>query len=247
MTKTEPVGASGTLAPHDELDTVGDTFAIVPLWLIEQASSDALRLFALLAAKYASRGRGTCFPSQTTLAADLGATDRAVRNWLTELRELGAVRWTPGRPGVANRYTLWTRTTPPPRVTGDASSMVPARNVGSGTPERGFRAARNPRSGEPEESRTRSKAARGEWSPAPADAKAPAPTTLGRGLDAPPLWELDEDGTARRTADGTALGVPATSSAPVPPRVPLVGPTAEGRRRMDEARAALEAARKPRP
>lgn len=57
-------------------------FAIVPLWVAERLAGDpaALRLFILLAGKYADLDTGECFPKQETLAAALGVSDRTVRD-----------------------------------------------------------------------------------------------------------------------------------------------------------------------
>jgi DNA-binding transcriptional MocR family regulator len=85
-----------------------DPFAIVPLWLVDLASPAALRLYAWIGAKYASGAAGTAWPSQTTLAADLGASERSVRRWLDELAELGAIR-IQYRPGTSSVTTLIAR------------------------------------------------------------------------------------------------------------------------------------------
>lgn len=67
-------------------------FAIVPLWLLlTDVSNTAIRLFALLAAKYADRD-GACFPSRLRLAADLRArSKRTVDTAIDELERVGAV------------------------------------------------------------------------------------------------------------------------------------------------------------
>ncbi len=53
-----------------------------------QISGNAHKLASLLCWKYGSRG-GPIFPSQATLAADLGVTDRTIRNLLKELIPIG--------------------------------------------------------------------------------------------------------------------------------------------------------------
>lgn len=64
-------------------------FAQVLLEIIEdpRISAGAFRLYTLLIGL--SRGFGACWPSQATLAAKLGITQRTVRNWLKELEIAG--------------------------------------------------------------------------------------------------------------------------------------------------------------
>lgn len=67
-------------------------FGIVPLWLLESHVSDkAIRLFALLAARYADR-EGVAFPSLQTLARGLHIVNRrSVTAAAKELVSVGAV------------------------------------------------------------------------------------------------------------------------------------------------------------
>ncbi len=87
-------------------------FAIVPLWLLETGISDrALRLFAMLAARWADRD-GVAWPSLETLAAAIGAPHRkAVTRAARELEACGALRierrlQTDSLGGFVNRYHL---------------------------------------------------------------------------------------------------------------------------------------------
>ncbi len=69
-------------------------FAIVPLWLIMNSSVGALaiRLFALLAAKYADRDDATCWPSRRALAIDLEiAALSTIDLALGQLKQAGAL------------------------------------------------------------------------------------------------------------------------------------------------------------
>ena len=68
-------------------------YAMVPLWLIESGvSASALRVWALMAAKYAHRANHTCWPSQQRLADDLHIHRNTVHTAIEELRDSGALR-----------------------------------------------------------------------------------------------------------------------------------------------------------
>ena len=87
-------------------------FAIVPLWILESnISSSAIRLFAVMAAKYADRESGTLYPSRKQLAADIGAkSPRTIDKLLDELVGLGSLyiehRQDASRSPTSNLYTL---------------------------------------------------------------------------------------------------------------------------------------------
>lgn len=49
---------------------------------------------------------GNCYPSQKTLADDLGKSERYVRNELKKLKELGLLSWERGGFGRANAYSF---------------------------------------------------------------------------------------------------------------------------------------------
>ena len=66
--------------------------AIVPEWLLDVASGNAVKLFAIIDAKYADRD-GVGWPSRRTLAHDLGVkSPRTVDAAIAELEECGAIR-----------------------------------------------------------------------------------------------------------------------------------------------------------
>ena len=72
----------------------------VPVWLIAAgATGNAVKLFALLAAKYAPRpGWSAPAPTLAELAAELDVSERAIRKWRDELVELGALAFTRNGP-----------------------------------------------------------------------------------------------------------------------------------------------------
>lgn len=87
----------------------GTQYGRVPTWLLMEAVSDrAIRLYALMAAKYASDG--TCYPRRKLLAEELGCHVRTVDNAMEELVTIGAVtkttRWTPQGDRSSNLYEL---------------------------------------------------------------------------------------------------------------------------------------------
>lgn len=71
-------------------------YGIVPLWLIEKGASPlAVKLFALLAAKYADRDTNNCHPSRRAIAQDLGLSAESrkrVDAVLDELVTIDALR-----------------------------------------------------------------------------------------------------------------------------------------------------------
>lgn len=67
-------------------------FAIVPEWLLDSGvSAQAIRLFAILAAKYADRATDEAHPSRRTMGRDLGASPATVDRVLRELVDAGAL------------------------------------------------------------------------------------------------------------------------------------------------------------
>jgi len=67
-------------------------YAIVPLWLLEaDTTAQAVRVYALLAAKYADRDTRECHPSHQTIGNDLGISSSTARSAIDELKEIGAV------------------------------------------------------------------------------------------------------------------------------------------------------------
>jgi hypothetical protein len=70
-------------------------FAIVPEWIVDRASAGAVKLFAVLGAKYADRDGLGAHPSRRRLADDLGVSMPTVDRLLRELVEAGALLSTP--------------------------------------------------------------------------------------------------------------------------------------------------------
>tara|TARA_R110002110_G_scaffold282240_1_gene496652 strand:+ start:785 stop:1459 length:675 start_codon:yes stop_codon:yes gene_type:complete len=66
-------------------------FAIVPLWVIEQADPQALRLYAILAGKYGDR-KGESYPSRQRLAEQLNVSVKTVDRSILELQRIGALQ-----------------------------------------------------------------------------------------------------------------------------------------------------------
>jgi hypothetical protein len=79
---------------------------MIPNWLLcrPEVSAGAKLTYARLC-QFSGRD-GLCFPRQTTLAAELGVSDRAVRNYLRELEEFQLVEV--DQPGLqqSNRYAF---------------------------------------------------------------------------------------------------------------------------------------------
>lgn len=86
-------------------------FAIVPLWLSKSASNSALRLYALVSAKYANK-ESQAWPSYKTISEDLGCSKSSVVRDIIELKKLGALtienRNRPNGSPTSNVYTLIT-------------------------------------------------------------------------------------------------------------------------------------------
>lgn len=64
-------------------------FAIIPEWVLRQASPSAVKLYGLLD-RYAGRG-GTCWPRREALAESLGCSTRNVSRLVRELETIGAL------------------------------------------------------------------------------------------------------------------------------------------------------------
>lgn len=85
-----------TVSPNESIPVANPEgltppFAQVLLEVIEdrRISAGAFRLYALLIGL--SRGFGSCWPSQATLASRLGISLRTIRNWLKELEATGLI------------------------------------------------------------------------------------------------------------------------------------------------------------
>jgi hypothetical protein len=111
-----------TRQPASEIRDGGPDFAKLPLRLLRQRglSYAAKCLYARLTL-YAGKD-GLCNPSHRTLADDIGASDRHIRELLSELRGCGLLSWR--RTQKANAYSLH----PPEHL------RAPDRNKPSGQP-----------------------------------------------------------------------------------------------------------------
>ncbi len=131
-------------------------FAVVPLRLIVAGVSDrAVRVFALLASKYADKD-GKAFPSRAKIGIDLGASVDSVDRAITELVDSGFVvvsrRQGPKGDWTSNEYRL--RYANDPDATGGSRSLA-----ATGTDAATLAA--------PERSPSRSRAATGVAAPVP--------------------------------------------------------------------------------
>jgi hypothetical protein len=73
-------------------------------WLLTKVSAEAFRLAWLMMSRY-DMARGT-FPKQETLAADLGCSERWVRNLIRELESVGFLITTRTGKRKSNSYTI---------------------------------------------------------------------------------------------------------------------------------------------
>lgn len=85
-------------------------YAILPEWLLDAGvSSHAIRLFGLLAAKYADR-EGSCHPGRQALAAQMGVSVDTIDRAGKELVKAGALviseRWDAAGDRATNSYML---------------------------------------------------------------------------------------------------------------------------------------------
>lgn len=109
-------------------------FAVVPLRLITASVSDrAVRLFALLAAKYADKD-GRAFPSRRTLSDDLNVSMDTIDRAIAELTDAGALT-SERRHGKAGDYTsnLYLLRFMLPEDTADGSRTVAATGTDTAT------------------------------------------------------------------------------------------------------------------
>lgn len=90
-------------------------FSIVPLWVVEEASARALKLYCILGAKYSTYEKDDflyagAHPSQTTLAKDLDCSVSSIQRAIEELIEIGALmireRFNPDGGQSSNDYIV---------------------------------------------------------------------------------------------------------------------------------------------
>lgn len=87
-------------------------------------------LYSLLCAY--TGGSDHCYPSQKTMAEDLGATDRSIRKWMSELIDAGIVIQSKKNISISNVNSYELRI--PDNRNHDSASEEGTRNGGSGTP-----------------------------------------------------------------------------------------------------------------
>lgn len=81
-------------------------FAAVPYKVLRDTRLSAgARLSYAVLLMYAWQ-EGSCFPGQQRMSQDLGVTDRHLRRYLNELRDLGYVSWRKTMPWGSNTYTI---------------------------------------------------------------------------------------------------------------------------------------------
>ena len=94
----------------DRLRDAQKPWAQTPLWLALNVPAFALRVWVVVAAKYARRGSETAWPSLRTLAEDLGSSEDTVRRAIRHLEAVGALiveeRQEPGHRQTSNVYTI---------------------------------------------------------------------------------------------------------------------------------------------
>ena len=82
----------------------------IPEWLLDMEISDrAIRLFGVMAAKFADRETNTAYPSRTTLASSLGCSSDSVDRAIKELEHAGALvveRRNDGKQSLTSVYLL---------------------------------------------------------------------------------------------------------------------------------------------
>jgi hypothetical protein len=94
------------------------SFTSLKLNWLEQVALDpnllasALRVVALLCARYLNSTSGTAWPSEPRMAADIGMTDRGIRKAISSLAEAGHLKIERGRGrGNTNKYAPIVKTT----------------------------------------------------------------------------------------------------------------------------------------
>jgi len=131
-------------------------YAIVPLWLVQsEISPMGLRVFALLAGKYANRLTHECWPSLQRIADDLSVHRNTVKAAIAELVEHQILtRRHRSEQGLhtSNHYTL--RFTPPASLSRTVQCPTPDSTVSHGRtvqcPTVGQYSVHKPESSEPE-------------------------------------------------------------------------------------------------
>ena len=126
---------------------VSDTgrFALIPEWLLADTtvSDRAIRLYGLLASRWADRDTAECWPSKRTIADALGCSIDTISRGITDLEKVGAIqvihRRSDDGSNMSNVYRVIR--TRPPGAAPDASPSTPPSNddpprTDTGTPPR---------------------------------------------------------------------------------------------------------------
>ncbi|QTF82140.1 RepA-like replication initiator [Arthrobacter phage Prairie] len=107
-------------APEETTDTY---FVMVPLWVLERVSGEAIKLYGILST-YLNPNTRIVWPSRQTLADRLGKSrPESIDRYLTELSEIGAVgiipRFRPDGGRTSNAYRIY---------------RIPPRDIARGVP-----------------------------------------------------------------------------------------------------------------
>ena len=107
-------------------------YAIAPEWLLDADISDrAVRLFAVLASKFADRDTGVSFPSRQTLANSLRCSVDSIDRALKELNDIGALvieRRRQGKEWLTSTYLVVYARPPGRNLAATGSREVAAQN-----------------------------------------------------------------------------------------------------------------------
>lgn len=137
-------------------DTSGTKYAQVPVWLLragKEVSHGAVRLYAVIKS-YTRNGQNTAFPSQKTLARDLGVSERQIHTYIHQLKGYEALYFELHKndDGTRGRNYVYTLVWEDPKQQKKTSGVIAEENFRSGddqeetaeenfqwTPEENFR------------------------------------------------------------------------------------------------------------
>ncbi|WNO25863.1 helix-turn-helix DNA binding domain protein [Arthrobacter phage Altadena] len=131
----EVVDEAGELVDYPPEETTDSYFVMIPLWILDRASGEAIKLYGVLSTYLNSTSR-IVWPSRQTLADRLGKSrPESIDRYLTELSDLGALkiikRYRPDGGQTSNAYRI-VRTPPrglqgtPPLKTAEAPPLKTA-------------------------------------------------------------------------------------------------------------------------
>ena len=88
------------------IETLKHGFTQLPRYILKDKTlSFGARLTYAVLLSYAWQEE-SCFPGQARMAADLGTTDRSIRNFLLELKQAGYIDWKQQGLGKTNIYYI---------------------------------------------------------------------------------------------------------------------------------------------